>query len=145
MSVKIPGNATKPGNSRNEDKAYWRSLEQLADDPTARQFLEREFPEGASEPPDGIDRRTMISLLGASLSMAGLASCRPVEKIVPYVEAPERVIPGVPRYYATTMPTAQGGYGLVVESHEGRPTKIEGNKQHPATAGSSRSRTARRC
>jgi len=116
----------------------WRSLEQLADDPKAVAFLEREFPEGASEPPEGVSRRTVLSLLGASLSMAGLAACRrPVEKIVPYTEAPENVIPGVPRRYATTMPLGLSSYGLVVESHEGRPTKIEGNELHPATQGAS--------
>jgi molybdopterin-containing oxidoreductase family iron-sulfur binding subunit len=131
MSSKNAPAAAKRG------KRYWRSLEQLAGDPTARAFQEREFPEGASELPQGIDRRTMITLVGASLSMAGLSACRPVEKIVPYVEAPEQVVPGIPRRYATTMPLGLGGYGLVVESHEGRPTKIEGNTLHPSTGGSS--------
>jgi molybdopterin-containing oxidoreductase family iron-sulfur binding subunit len=100
--------------------------------------MEREFPEGASEPPEGLTRRTMITLLGASLSMAGLAGCRrPEEAIVPFVDAPERMVPGVPRAYATTMPMGCSAYGLVVESHEGRPTKIEGNEKHPSTGGAS--------
>ena len=100
--------------------------------------LEREFPEGASEPPQGITRRTMLTLLGASASLAGLSACRrPVEKIVPYVSSPEEVVPGVPNYYATTMPLGHSALGLVVESHEGRPTKVEGNRLHPSTAGSS--------
>jgi molybdopterin-containing oxidoreductase family iron-sulfur binding subunit len=124
----------------HEGKSYWRSLEQLADDPRAREFLEREFPEGASEPPEGITRRTMLTLLGASLSMAGMAACRrPVEKIVPYVNAPEEMVPGIPVQYATTMPAGHSAYGLVVESHEGRPTKIEGNTMHPSTLGASSS------
>ena len=115
-------------------REYWRSLEQLADDPRARAFSEREFPEDASVPPEGITRRTMLTLLGASASMAGLAACRrPIEKIVPYVNAPEDLIPGVPLYFATTMAMGHSAYGLVVESHEGRPTKIEGNRRHPAT------------
>ena len=119
-------------------REYWRSLEQRAGDPQSRAFLEREFPEGASELPEGITRRTMLTLLGASMSMAGLASCRrPVEKIVPYVNAPEEFIPGIPVYYATTMPLGHSAYGLLVESHEGRPTKIEGNPDHPSTMGSS--------
>src|SRR5687768_5565120 len=82
----------------------------------------------------------MMTLLGASLSLAGLAGCRrPVEEIVPYVNAPEDIVPGVPRYYATTMPFRRSAYGLIVESHEGRPTKIEGNPSHPSTLGASNS------
>src|SRR5262249_37272206 len=100
-----------------------------------------EFPEGASELPDGITRRDMMMLLGASLSLAGLAGCRrPVEAIVPYVNAPEDMLPGIPRHYATTMPCGRSAYGLIVESHEGRPTKIEGNPAHPSTLGASSSR-----
>src|SRR5687767_11890605 len=86
----------------------------------------------------------MIRLLGASMSIAGLAGCdiirRPVENIVPYVNAPEDVVPGIPRYFATTMPFGRSAYGLIVETHEGRPTKIEGNPAHPSTLGASSSR-----
>jgi len=125
-------------------RTYWRSLAQLEDNPESRAFLEREFPEGASEPAEGITRREMITLLGASMSIAGLAGCdivrRPVENIVPYVNAPEDLVPGIPRYYATTMPFGRSNYGLIVESHEGRPTKIEGNPAHPSTLGASSSR-----
>ena len=120
---------------------YWRSLGQLEDQAEFRAFLEREFPKGASELPEGVTRREMISLLGASLSLAGLAGCRrPTEEIVPYVTAPEDVVPGVARYYATTMPFGRSAYGLIVESHEGRPTKLEGNPSHPSTLGASSSR-----
>ena len=119
-------------------RTYWRSLAQIEDLPEYRAALEREFPEGASELPDGITRREMMMLVGASLSLAGLAGCRrPVEQIVPYVAPPEEVVPGVPRYYATTMPFHRSAYGLIVESHEGRPTKIEGNPAHPSTLGGS--------
>ena len=104
-------------------RTYWRSLDEIENSPESREFLEREFP------------------AGASLSLAGLAGCRrPVEEIVPYVNAPEDVVPGIPRYYATTMPFGRSAYGLIVESHEGRPTKIEGNPAHPATVGASSSR-----
>ena len=123
-------------------RTYWRSLAELEDSPESRAFLEREFPEGASELPGGITRRDMMTLLGASLSLAGLTGCirRPVEQIVPYVTAPEDVVPGIPRYFATTMPFGRSAYGLIVETHEGRPTKIEGNPSHPSTLGSSSSR-----
>lgn len=121
-------------------RTYWRSLAQLDGTPEYRDAVEREFPEGASELPDGISRRDMMMLLGASLSLAGLAACRrPVEEIVPYVTAPEDTLPGIPRYYATTMPFRRSAYGLIVESHEGRPTKVEGNPAHPSTLGASSS------
>ena len=123
-------------------KTYWRSLAQIEDRPEFRDALEREFPEGASELPEGVTRREMITLLGASLSLAGLAGCirRPVEEIVPYVTAPEDLVPGIPQQYATTMPFRRSAYGLIVESHEGRPTKIEGNPAHPSTLGASSTR-----
>ena len=121
-------------------RTYWRSLAQLEDQPESRAFLEREFPKGASELPEGVTRREMITLLGASLSLAGVAGCRrPVEEIVPFVSAPEEIVPGIPLYYATTMPFGRSAYGLIVESHEGRPTKIEGNPAHPSTLGASSS------
>jgi molybdopterin-containing oxidoreductase family iron-sulfur binding subunit len=122
--------------SDTDTKRYWRSLGELEGSAEFQGWLEREFPEGAAEAPDGITRRTMLQLVGASLSLAGLAACRrPVENIVPYVNAPEEIVPGVPLRYATTMPFGVNGLGLVVESHEGRPTKIEGNELHPATHG----------
>jgi MoCo/4Fe-4S cofactor protein with predicted Tat translocation signal len=122
-------------------RTYWRSLSQIKDLPEYRAALEREFSEGASELPEGVTRRELMMLVGASLSLAGLAGCRrPVEEIVPYVTAPEEIVPGVPRYYATTMPFRRSAYGLIVESHEGRPTKVEGNPSHPSTVGASSSR-----
>jgi molybdopterin-containing oxidoreductase family iron-sulfur binding subunit len=121
---------------------YWRSLRAQKDDPAFLEIAGREFPEGASEPPEGITRRDLMTLLGASLSLAGLAGCRrPLQHIVPYVDPPEQVIPGVPRHYATTMPFGRSAYGLVVESHEGHPTKIEGNPRHPSSLGASSVRT----
>jgi molybdopterin-containing oxidoreductase family iron-sulfur binding subunit len=122
-------------------RTYWRSLAQIDDRPEFRAALEREFPEGASELPEGMTRRDMMMLVGASLSLAGLAGCRrPVEEIVPFVTAPEDRVPGIPTFYATTMPFGRSAYGLIVESHEGRPTKIEGNPAHPSTLGASSSR-----
>src|SRR5678815_2330995 len=110
-------------------RTYWRSLAQIEDRPEFRDALEREFPEGASELPDGMSRRDMMMLVGASLSLAGLTACRrPVEQIVPYVTPPEEIVPGVPRYYATTMPFGRSGYGLIVESlsliHISEPTRL---------------------
>ncbi len=117
-------------------KDYWRSLDQLAETPEFKESLNREFPEHAWEMDNSLTRRNFISLMGASLAMAGLAGCRrPLEKIVPYVSQPEEIIPGVPQHYATAMPLGLSAFGLVVECHEGRPTKIEGNPLHPSTLG----------
>jgi molybdopterin-containing oxidoreductase family iron-sulfur binding subunit len=127
-------------------RRYWRSLDRLLDSEDVREQLAgsadgwtpdgEEFPAGASERPDELSRRSMLTLMGASFAMAGLAGCRrPVEKIVPYVNAPEYVIPGVPRAFATTVPFGTSAYGVVVESHEGRPSKIEGNELHPSSKG----------
>ncbi len=119
-------------------KDYWRSLDQQADTPEFRQFMEREFPEGASDLSNGVDRRTFLSLMGASLALAGLAGCRrPVEKIIPYVTAPENIVPGIPKFYATTMPFGLESIGVLAENHEGRPTKLDGNPKHPSSLGAS--------
>ncbi len=86
-------------------------------------------------PPAAPDRRTLLKLMGASLALGGLAACTKAREIVPYVRQPENVIPGRPLHYATTL--SDGGYGIgaIVESHEGRPTKVEGNPDHPASRG----------
>jgi molybdopterin-containing oxidoreductase family iron-sulfur binding subunit len=118
-------------------KQYWRSLEELADEPGFREMLQREFPRQASEWTDGVSRRHFLSLMGASLALAGLSGCsqRPAEKIVPYVRQPEELLPGKPLFYATAMTLAGYATGLLIESHEGRPTKAEGNPQHPISLG----------
>ncbi len=123
-------------NMKENQKQYWRSLDELADTPEFRKIVEREFPEGASELKSPVTRRNFLGLMGASIAFAGLASCRrPVEKIVPFVKAPENMIPGVPKYYATTITHGRHALGVLVESHEGRPTKIEGNPEHPESLG----------
>ena len=117
-------------------KNHWRSLGELHGSPPFARAAEREFPEGASEVPSGFGRRRFISLMGASLALGGLLGCRrPEETIVPYTRAPEEVIPGRPLYFATALPLLGTAFGLIVESHEGRPTKIEGNPRHPETLG----------
>lgn len=118
--------------------AYWRSLDQLENTPEFKEFLHREFPQGASEFDNSWSRRSFLTLMGASVALAGLAGCRrPVDKIVPYVTQPEEITPGMPNFYATALPFGQNALGLLVKSNNGRPTKIEGNPEHPATRGSS--------
>lgn len=121
---------------------YWRSVEDFADSPAFQEFVQREFPAGASELLTG-SRRTFLQLMGASMALAGFATIpgcrRPDHKIMPYSQqVPEEIIPGKPLYYATSMPLPGGGAeGLLVETHEGRPTKIEGNPLHPTNQGKS--------
>ena len=116
---------------------YWRSLEELAGAEEFKAALHREFPKGASEWLDTVSRRGFLKVMGASLGLAGMTGCvrLPLEPIVPYVRQPENVIPGRPMYYATAV--TLGGYAspVLVESHLGRPTKIEGNDLHPASLG----------
>jgi MoCo/4Fe-4S cofactor protein with predicted Tat translocation signal len=120
-----------------EGRTYWRSLEELAETPEFRQYVEREFPVQASEFTDPAGRRNFLKLMGASLALAGVSACtrQPDEAIVPYVRQPEELIPGRPLFFATAMP--QGGIGLplLAENHMGRPTKLEGNPEHPASLG----------
>ena len=77
--------------------------------------------------------------MGASIGLAGLSGCSdlPDEKLIPYVNQPESVVPGNPSFYATTMPFGGFGLGVLAESHEGRPTKLEGNPDHPGSLGGS--------
>ena len=116
---------------------YWRSLEELAGSAEFQEALHREFPKGASEWVDSVSRRGFLKVMGASMALAGMTGCvkLPLEPIVPYVRQPEEVVPGRPMFYATAM--TLGGYAspLLVESHLGRPTKIEGNDRHPASLG----------
>lgn len=118
-------------------RQYWRSLEELADTPGFADLLHREFPRQAAEWSDPMSRRQFLHLMGASLALAGLGACtsRPTETIVPYVRPPEEVVPGKPLFFATAMSLGGVATGLLVESHMGRPTKVEGNPDHPASLG----------
>ncbi|HEU0179852.1 MAG TPA: TAT-variant-translocated molybdopterin oxidoreductase [Blastocatellia bacterium] len=120
-----------------QGKEYWRSLEELAESEAFQESVKNEFPSGASEWNDAIGRRRFLRLMGASLALAGLTACtrQPTETIVPYVHPAEGITLGEPLYFATAMPMCGATEGLLVESHEGRPTKIEGNPNHPASLG----------
>ncbi len=128
--------AARQGNQTEAGRHFWRSLEQLAAEANASNLLSNE-PSHSSASESGVSRRDLLRLMGASAAFAGLTACTklPREKIVPYVNAPEDLVPGQPLFYATAM--TLGGYatGLLVESHMGRPTKVEGNPDHPASLG----------
>jgi MoCo/4Fe-4S cofactor protein with predicted Tat translocation signal len=116
---------------------YWRDLEQLLGEPETAEALSGEFPRGADLPPDWMGRRNFVKLLGASLALAGIGGCvsRPRERILPYVTPPSEPAPALAEHYATAMVLEGYATGLLVESHAGRPTKIEGNPDHPASLG----------
>src|SRR5437667_7812293 len=122
-------------------RKYWRSLDELAETPEFRQWLEREFPAGASEWSDPVSRRHFVKIMSASFLLAGFgfagSGCRrPEQQILPFGKMPENYVHGVPQYYATAMPTRGSAIPLVVKSHDGRPIKIEGNSLHPDSNGS---------
>ena len=131
-------NLREPRNSKPTGKRFWRSLDELSGTPQFEQMLHREFPHAAAEWTDEPSRRHFMKLMGASLALAGLSACtlrKTQEAVVPYVVPPEEVIPGRPLFFASTAPWMGYGKGVVVESHEGRPTKIEGNRDHPSSNG----------
>ena len=120
------------------ERRLWRGLEELAGTPEYRDFLECEFPHDPRQDEKGVSRRDALKLMAASAALAGLTACTklPAEKIVPYAQQPpENFVPGKPLFYATAMPLAGYAMGLLVESHLGRPTKVEGNPSHPASLG----------
>jgi molybdopterin-containing oxidoreductase family iron-sulfur binding subunit len=110
--------------------AYWRSLDELADRPELRQWVENEFPAGAGEMFDPVTRRHFVKIMSASFLLAGLGTTgcrRPTENIYPFAKMPENYAHGVPQFFATAMPSRRAAVPLVVKSNDGRPTKVEGN------------------
>jgi molybdopterin-containing oxidoreductase family iron-sulfur binding subunit len=120
-------------------RRLWTSLQELSNTTEFQRLIEREFPVQASDWPDSLSRRKFLTLMGASLALGGIAGCSvkpaPSTQIVPYVRSPEEVIPGKPLFYATAMTLDGAAVGLLIETHMGRPTKAEGNPDHPASLG----------
>ncbi len=121
--------------SEKGGREYWRSLEEVAETEEFQKWIDDEFPNRASL--IGIDRRDFLKYMGASVLLAGLGGCRflPQERVIPYIKAPEDRTFGIPSYFATAA--VFGGYatGLLAKSFEGRPIKLEGNPDHPASMG----------
>lgn len=125
--------------AKSTGRRYWRSVEEYADTPEFRQWLQREFPDGAAEfEADGVSRRNFLRLMGASLALAGvgLSGCRrPQTYLVPYTKSVEWLIPGRAVLYSTSIPGRRGGTPLIATTYEGRPTKLEGNPLVPFSNG----------
>lgn len=121
-------------------RRYWRSLNELADKPEFKQWLEREFPAGDTLVVDGHSRRHFLKIMGASMALAGLgmAGCRrPEAYIVPYTKSPEWLIPGETMQYVTSMPRSYGAQSVLATSVDGRPIHLDGNKYFPGSNGGS--------
>jgi Fe-S-cluster-containing dehydrogenase component/anaerobic selenocysteine-containing dehydrogenase len=121
------------------DTVWYQTVAERDNLPAAQEARVREFTNAPYEPPSGVDRRTFMALMGASMALGGLASgCRrPVEKILPFSHMPEGFVPGQSEHYATAVSMYGTAFGLLVESYDGRPVKIEGNPEHPETRGGS--------
>ena len=129
---------TKEEQSNKLSSGYWRSLQELSNSrdnakQTSNKGIENRVHESGSHL---YSRKDFLRLMSASVALAGVVACRrPVQKILPYSKQPEEIVPGIPLYYATSMPFQDTVFGLLVETHEGRPTKIEGNDKHPNSRG----------
>ncbi|MBK8980568.1 MAG: TAT-variant-translocated molybdopterin oxidoreductase [Planctomycetes bacterium] len=128
-----------PAGSAPAEKRYWRSFDDLARTPEFVEALSREFPEGAAEHSglaDPVSRRKFLGVVAAGVALAGMTSCRkPGREILPYTHRPEGLIPGLPQHYASVHARHGYGIGTLVRSHTGRPTKVEGNRDHPGSLG----------
>ena len=127
----------------NNTRKYWRSREELHQSPlylveAAKEFQD-ELDVSEEESNNDPSRRGFMGWVSAGLAASGLSGCeiirRPVEKILPYSVASEEILPSIPQYYATTTHVGGEVVGLLVESHEGRPTKVEGNPDHRSNVG----------
>jgi molybdopterin-containing oxidoreductase family iron-sulfur binding subunit len=128
-------------------RAHWRSVEELQQTPEFRSFLDREFPEGASEASEE-DRRQFIKVMGASFALAGVASSGclrwPETKIVPAARGQENRVAGHPVAFATCLQVDGVAAPTMATSYEGRPIKLDGNERHPSSSGGSSAMTQAR-
>jgi len=115
------------------DRDMWRSLDEIAGTPEFQRFVEAEFPSIAERLPARPNRRTLLKLMGASLSLAGLSACSRAESIVPYVRQPEMLIPGKPVFYATAL--SSDGFGIGAGEFGGRRCCGRGGPTHWTRAG----------
>ncbi len=123
-----------------EQPRFWRSTEEWMDTPEFREMMHREFPEDADQWTDPVSRRHFLTIMGASMSLAAAAagcSPRPASShpIIPPVNQPVELIPGVPHYFATAITLSGVATGVLAKSYEGRPVKLEGNPSHPSSIG----------
>ena len=132
----VKTNMNDSSNADNHEFGYWKSLKDISTDNDYERYLKQ----SEHNVDNGISRRNFLSLIAASVALAGLEGCKkPVQKIIPYVEAEIGTIPGIPKYYASTLPFKNNALGVVIENHDERPVKVEGNDKHPTSLGKSNS------
>jgi MoCo/4Fe-4S cofactor protein with predicted Tat translocation signal len=128
--------STPPADASNETPRYWRSVNDLQQSDTFQDALAREFPEGGPDDVSGVSRRRFLQLMGASVALAGTTACTmDKEYILPFKSRPEGRMPGEPVQYATCIDFEGVALPLLLTSNDGRPTKVEGNPEHPASRG----------
>ncbi|HZR20515.1 MAG TPA: TAT-variant-translocated molybdopterin oxidoreductase [Verrucomicrobiae bacterium] len=129
----------RAGLANTHGRRYWRSLEQLARTPAFEKMLRHEFPLGAAEWPEDLNRRSFLKFAAAAFALAGLTACtkQPTREIFPYVNQPAELVLGEPLFYATSMPLGGFATGALAKSREGHPIKVDGNPDHPAALGGS--------
>ena len=137
----MPAEPTAPAPAARTEPELFQSVEQWMDSAKFQELMRDEFPEDADSWLDPVSRRNFLALSAASVALAGGCnpSLRPASQrqVVPYVDQPDELTPGVPLFFATAMPQQGGvGLGLLVKSREGRPIKCEGNPNHPGSLGS---------
>ena len=126
----VKTNMNDSSNADNHEFGYWKSLKDISTDNDYERYLKQ----SEHNVDNGISRRNFLSLIAASVALAGLEGCKkPVQKIIPYVEAEIGTIPGIPKYYASTLPFKNNALGVVIENHDERPVKVEGNDKHPTS------------
>ncbi|MFZ2323232.1 MAG: TAT-variant-translocated molybdopterin oxidoreductase [Ignavibacteriaceae bacterium] len=133
---------TNSSPSAKPDVNYWRSFEDLYNDPDVLEARNQEFKEGTTDDFDplhlsSISRRKFLALLGASAALAGTACTdyRDKGEIVPYNVKPEEITIGKPNFYASTCTVCPISCGILIKTREGRPIKIDGNPDHPVNKG----------
>lgn len=135
----LPPLAMQPPRSSSfgQGQPLWMSLDEVSSAPNFQARLVGEFPQGAAVWDEGLSRRRFLQLMGASIALAGLNGCMrlPEQKIIPYTQQPEKLVPGRPLHYATTLGINGHPRGVVVTQNEGRPTHIAGNPLHPMSLG----------
>ena len=104
-----PEHANQTGTAEPE---FWQSVDRWMDSPKFRDDMQNEFPDDAAEWIDPVSRRQFLTLMGASVALAGAIGCNPSlkpasqRKVLPYVVQPTEILPNVPLFFATAMPQA---------------------------------------
>jgi len=135
---------------KDNNKKYWKGIEELSNDPEFLKNANNEFPDflplketqaDGGEVESGTDRRDFLKLLGFGVAAATLAACEaPIKRAIPYLNKPEEFDPGIANWYASTYQENGEYCSILVKTREGRPIKIEGNSLSKITRGGTSAR-----